>query len=59
MGTRSLRCTELLSICLPPPWAPLYSIPTYSSPYLTPHAHPSVGINKGFPWEREEAWPQP
>lgn len=48
MGTPSLRCTELLSIHQPPSWAPLYSIPTYSSPYLTPRAHPSVEVNKGL-----------
>lgn len=57
MGTPSLRCTELLSAHQPPSWAPLYSIPTYSSSYLIPHAHPSVGVNKGFSWEREGAQP--
>lgn len=53
MGTPSLRCTELLPTNQPPPWPPLYSTPAYSSSYLTPHAHPSVGANKGFSWERE------
>lgn len=57
-GTPSLRCTEqLLSTYQPPSWAPLYSIPTYSSSYLIPQAHPSVGVNKGFSWEREGAQP--
>ena len=44
----SLRCTELLPTHQPPSWAPLYSVPAYSSSYLTPRAHPSVGANKRF-----------
>lgn len=59
MGTPSLRCTELPSIHQPASWALLYSNPTYSSPYLTPHVHPSVGVNKGFSWERGEPCPLP
>lgn len=57
MGTPSLRCTELPPTHQPPSWTPLYSIPTYPSSYLTPHAHPSTGANKGFSWEREGTRP--